>query len=109
MDSNELMKELYDTLKESGWYDKATSYFKEHHELFGEGMLSGGKIASISMSVSYQPESISAMQGIIPSVFISMGHYDTTAYEFIVFDTGIIKSRTWSNGKIIKEEVTNHV
>lgn len=108
MDSNELMKELYDTLKTSGWYDKATSYFKEHPELFGEGMLSGSKIASISMSVSYQPESLSAMQGTIPSVFISMGHFDTTAYEFIVFDTGIVKSRTWNNCKII-EEVTNHV
>lgn len=109
MDSNELMKELYDILNESGWYDKATSYFKEHPELFGEGMLSGNKIASISMSVSYQSESLSTMQGMIPSVFISMGHYDTTAYEFIVFDTGIIKSRTWNDGKIIKEEVTNHV
>ena len=108
MDNNELMKELYDTLKESGWYDKATSYFKEHPELFGDGMLSGSKIASISMSVSYQPESLSAMQGMIPSVFISMGHFDTTAYEFIVFDTGITKSRTWNDNKIIKE-VTNHV
>lgn len=108
MDNNELMKELYDILKESGWYDKATSYFKEHPELFGEGMLSGNKIASISMSVSYQPESPSTMSDMIPSVFISMGHFDTTAYEFIVFDTGIIKSRTWNDGKIIKE-VTNHV
>lgn len=109
MDNNELMKELYGTLKESGWYDKATSYFKEHPELFGEGLLSGSKIASISMSISYQTESLSAMQGMIPSVFISMGHFDTTAYEFIVFDTGITKSRTWNDGKIIKEEITNHV
>lgn len=108
MDSNELMKELYDTLKESGWYDKATSYFKEHNELFGEGLLSGNKIASINMSVSYQPDSLSAMSDMIPSVFISMGHYDTTAYEFIVFDTGIIKSRTWNDGNMIKE-VTNNV
>lgn len=108
MDNNELMKELYDTLKESGWYDKATSYFKEHNELFDEGMLSGSKIASINMAVSYQSESLSAMSGMVPSVFISMGHYGATAYEFIVFDTGIIKSRTWNNGKIIKE-VTNHV
>lgn len=108
MDSNELMKELYDTLKESGWYDKATSYFKEHNELFGEGLLSGNKIASINMSVSYQPDSLSAMSDMIPSVFISMGHCDTTAYEFIVFDTGIIKSRTWNDGKMIKE-VTNNV
>ena len=102
------MKELYDTLKESGWYDKATSYFKEHNELFGEGLLSGNKIASINMSVSYQPDSLSAMSDMIPSVFISMGHYDTTAYEFIVFDTGIIKSRTWNDGDMIKE-VTNNV
>lgn len=109
MDSNELMKELYYTLKESGWYDKATSYFKEHPELFGEGMLSGSMIASISMSVSYQPESLSDMSDMLSNVFIYMGHYDTTAYEFIVFDTGIIKSRTWNDGKIIKEEVTNHV
>ena len=109
MDSNELMKELYDILKESGWYDKATSYFKEHPELFWEGMLNDSKIASINMSVSYQPESLSAMQGMIPSVFISMGHFDTTAYEFIVFGTGITTSRTWNDGKIIKEEVTNHV
>ena len=108
MDSNELMKELYDTLKESGWYDKATSYFKEHNELFGEGLLSGNKIASINMSVSYQPDSLSAMSVMIPSVFISMGHCDTTAYEFIVFDTGIIKSRTWNDGNMIKE-VTNNV
>lgn len=108
MDNNELMKELYDTLKESGWYGKATNYFKEHPELFGECMLSGNKIANISMSVSYLSESLSAMQDMIPSVFISMGHYDTTAYEFNVFDTGIIISRTWNDNKIIKE-VTNHV
>lgn len=108
MDNNELMKELYAILKESGWYDKATSYFKEHPELFCDGLISGGKIASISMSVSYQPESLSAMQGMIPSVFISMGNCIATGYEFIVFDTGITTSRTWNDGKIIKE-VTNHV
>lgn len=108
MDNNELMKELYDTLKESGWYDKATSYFKEHPELFGEGMLSGSELASISMSVSYQPESLSAMQGMIPSVFISMGHYGTTMYEYNVYDDNEVRLRTWNNGKIIKE-VTNHV
>ena len=108
MDNNELMKELYDTLKESGWYDKATSYFKEHHELFSKGMLSGSELASISMSVSYRSESLSAISGMMPSVFISMGHFDATVYEYIVFDTGIIMSRTWNNGKMIKE-VTNHV
>lgn len=108
MDSNELMKELYDTLKESGWYDKATSYFKEHPELFGEGMLSGSMIASISMSVSYQPESFSAMQCIIPNVFISTGNFNSTMYEYNVYDDNIVRLRTWNDGKIIKE-VTNHV
>ena len=108
MDNNELMKELYDTLKESGWYDKATNYFKEHHELFGEGMLSGSMLASISMSVSYQPESLSDMSGMIPSVFISMGHYYTTMYEYNVYDNNTVRLRTWNGGEIIKE-VTNHV
>ena len=108
MDNNELMKELYDTLKESGWYDKATNYFKEHHELFGEGMLSGSMLTSISMSVSYQPESLSDMSGMIPSVFISMGHYYTTMYEYNVYDNNTVRLRTWNGGEIIKE-VTNHV
>lgn len=108
MDNNELMKELYDTLKRSGWYDKATSYFKEHNELFGEGMLSGSMLASISMSVSYQPESLSAMSDMTPSVFISMGHYDTTMYEYNVYDDNTVRLRTWNGGEIIKE-VTNHV
>lgn len=102
------MKELYVTLKESGWYDKATNYFKEHHELFGEGMLSGSMLASISMSVSYQPESLSDMSGMIPSVFISMGHYYTTMYEYNVYDNNTVRLRTWNGGEIIKE-VTNHV
>lgn len=108
MDNNELMKELYDTLKESGWYDKATSYFKEHNELFSESLLSGNKIASINMSVSYQSESLSAMSDMLPSVFISMGNIAATAYDFNIFDTGTIHSRTWNDSKIIKE-VTNHV
>ena len=107
MDKNELMKELYDTLKASGWYDKATSYFKEHNELFGDSMISGNKIASISMSVSYQPESLSDMSDMTPSVFISMGHYDTTMYEYNVYDD-TVRLRTWNGGEIIKE-VTNHV
>lgn len=108
MDSNELMKELYDTLKESGWYDKATSYFKEHPELFSEGLLSGIKLASISMSVSYQPESLSDMSGMIPSVFITMGHFYTTMYDYNVYDDNTVRLRTWNDGEIIKE-VTNHV
>ena len=108
MDKNELMKELYDTLKESGWYDKATSYFKKHNELFGEGMLSDSMLASISMSVSYQPESLSDMSDMTPSVFISMGHYYTTMYEYNVYDNNTVRLRTWNKGKII-EEVTNHV
>ena len=108
MDSNELMKELYDTLKESGWYDKATSYFKEHHELFSEGLMSDSMIASINMSVSYQPESLSDMSDMLPNVFISTGNFNSTMYEYNVYDDNEVRLRTWSNGEIIKE-VTNHV
>ena len=108
MDNNELMKELYDTLKESGWYDKATSYFKEHPELFSEGMLSGSKIASISISVSYQPESLSDMSDMLPSVFISAGNFNSTMYEYNVYDDNTVRLRTWNDGEIIKE-VTSHV
>ena len=108
MDSNELMKELYDILKASGWYDKATSYFKEHHELFSEGLMSGSKIASISMSVSYQPESLSDMSDILPNVFISTGNFNSTMYEYNVYDDNDVRLRTWNDGEIIKE-VTSHV
>ena len=108
MDSNELMKELYDTLKESGWYDKATSYFKEHHELFSEGLMSGSMIASINMSVSYQPESLSDMSDMLPNVFISTGNFNSTMYEYNVYDDNEVRLRTWNDGEIIKE-VTSHV
>ncbi len=108
MDSNELMKELYDTLKESGWYDKATSYFKEHPELFSEGLMSGSMIASISISVSYQPESLSDMSDMLPNVFISTGNFNSTMYEYNVYDDNEVRLRTWNDGKITKE-VTNHV
>ncbi len=108
MDTNELMKELYNTLKESGWYDKATSYFKEHLELFSESLMSGRMIASISMSVSYQPESFSDMSDMTPNVFISTGNVDSTMYEYNVYDDNEVRLRTWNDGEIIKE-VTNHV
>lgn len=108
MDNNELMKELYDILKESGWYDKATSYFKEHPELFSEGLMSGSMIASISMSVSYQPESLSDMSDMLPNVFISTGNFNSTMYEYNVYDDNSVRNRTWNNGEMIKE-VTNHV
>ena len=108
MDSNELMKEVYDTLKASGWLDKATSYFKEHHELFSEGLMSGSKIASINMSVSYQPESLSAITNMKPYVFILTGNCNSTMYEYNVCDDNNVRLRTWNDGKIIKE-VTNHV
>lgn len=102
------MKELYNTLKESGWYDKATSYFKEHHELFSDGLVSGSKIARISMSVSYQPKSLSDMSDMLPNVFISTGSVNSTMYDYIVYDDNEVRLRTWNNGEIIKE-VTNHV
>lgn len=103
MDINELMKELYDTLKESGWYDKATIYFKEHPELFSKGLMSGSMIASIKMSVSYQPKSLSDMSDMLPNVFILTGNVNSIMYEYNVYDTNEVRLRTWNDGEIIKE------
>ena len=61
MDSNELMKELYDTLKASGWYDKATSYFKENKEKNKESIIRGNKIANISIYIKYKKEKLTAI------------------------------------------------
>ena len=108
MDNNELIKDLYKVLKESGWLDKATEYFKEHPELFSEGFMSGCMIASINMSVSYQPESLSDMSDMLPNVFISTGNCNSTMYEYNVYDDNNVRLRTWNDGEIIKE-VTSHV
>lgn len=99
MNSNTLMKELYGAIKTSGWLDTATKYFREHPEKFSDCVYSDGKIANISMSVSYQPGSLSAVTNAEPNVFITIGNINTEAREFNVYNNGSIESRTWFDGK----------
>lgn len=101
--SNVLMKELYDSIKESGWLDKATKYFQEHPEIFKDCIYSNGKIANMSMSISYQPESLSAVANAKPYVFISIGSIDTDKREFNVYSNGTVQSRTWIDNKLVME------
>ena len=105
MNSNELIKDLYKVLKESGWLDKATEYFQEHTERFEDCTYSYGKIANINMSVSYQPESLSAITNMKPNVFISIGHIGTDKREFDVYDNDMVKSRTWIDNNLVTETV----
>ena len=107
MNGIDLMKELYKVIKQSGWLDKATEYFQEHSELFDDCLASDGKIANLNMSVSYQPESLSAIADVNPSVFISIGHVNKKAEEFNVYSTGSIWSRTWADGTMLQEDRVN--
>lgn len=104
MNSNELLKELYNVVKESGWLDKATEYFSEHPERFKDRIYGDGKIANIDMSVSYQPKSLSAVANTKPNVFISIGRISTDEREFNVYDNALIKSRTWIDGNLVIDD-----
>lgn len=101
MNSNELMKDLYKVLKTSGWLDKATEYFQEHTERFEDCVYGDGKIASVNMSVSYQPKSLSAVTNMKPNVLVSIGHISTDKREFNVYDNGMVKSRTWIDNNLV--------
>ena len=107
MNINELIKELYNVLKQSGWLDKATEYFQKHPEKFSNCVSGIGVIANITMSVSYQPESLSAVAYTIPNMFISTGNINDIMYEYNVYDNSIVQSRTWTDGEIITDEKTN--
>lgn len=116
MNSNELMKDLYKILRLSGWLDKATKYFSEHPERFKDCTYGDGKIASVNISVSYQPESLSAVVDVKPNVFISIGSISTDKREFNVYDNGLIKSRTWidnelviNDAKVINDEINKEL
>ena len=107
MNSNELIKELYTVLKESGWLDKATVYMREHPERFDDCIMTKGKISNITMSVSYQTESLSAVATVEPSVFISMGKVTVDEREFNVYSNNIVKSRTYIDNELIVEVKSN--
>ena len=105
MNNNELMKDLYKILRLSGWLDKATKYFQEHPERFSDCSSGCGKIASINMSVSYQPGSLSAVADVKPNVFVSIGRISIDKREFNVYDNDLIKSRTWIDNNLVTETV----
>ena len=102
MNSNKLLKELYKVLKSSGWLDKATSYMREHPERFEDCTHGDGKIANITMSVSYQPKSLSAVASTEPIVFISMGNVTVDEREFNVYND-IASSRTYIDNELVVE------
>ena len=102
MNSNELLKELYKVLKSSGWLDKATAYMREHPERFHDCITTDGKIANITMSVSYQPKSLSAVASTKPFVFISMGKVTVDEREFNVCND-IASSRTYIDNELVVE------
>ena len=103
MNSNELMLDLLKTIKESGWLDRAHEFYHNHPEYFHPAKYDGF-ISSLSLSVSYQPESLSAVADVVPSVYVSMGGtIHETAREIIQFRSGGIKSRVWIDGKLVVE------
>lgn len=107
MSNNELLKELYELIKTSGWLDKVTDYMRERPEMFSDCVNSDGKIANIIMSVSYQPKSLSAVATVKPNVFISVGSVNSVMDEYNLYDNNIVKSRTWIDGEIVKEDKSN--
>ena len=102
MNSNELLKELYKVIKTSGWLDKATVYMREHPERFNDCITSDGKIANITMSVSYQPESLSAVANVNPLVFISMGKVTVDERELNIYND-IASSCTYIDNELVVE------
>lgn len=102
MNSNELLKELYKVIKTSGWLDKATVYMREHPERFNNCITSDGKIANINMSISYQPESLSAVAKAEPLVFISIGNVTVDARELNICND-IASSCTYIDNELVVE------
>lgn len=69
MNINELCLELNKVLHASGWLDKATEFFQNHPELYSKSA-SNGHIASLTMALSFQPDSLSGVKHAKPVVMI---------------------------------------
>lgn len=107
MNSNELLKELYNVLKTSCWLDKATVYMREHPERFEDCVTMKGKISNIIMSVSYQTESLSAVATVKPNVFISIGNVTIDEREFNVYSNNTVHSCTYIDNELVVEVKSN--
>ena len=58
----------------------------------------------LGLSVSYQPESLSAVADVVPSLYVGMGGtICETAREIIQYKTGCLLSRVWIDGKTVSE------
>lgn len=102
MNSNELMEDLLRTLKNSGWLDKANEFYQNHPEYFKDAYYSG-YIASLRLSVSYQPKALADVAEVKPCVFISMDYGKDMSREYMAFTTGNVVSRNWIGGDIVSE------
>ena len=103
MNSNDLMIDLLSTLEKSGWLDKANEFYRNHPEYFHPAKYNGF-ISHLSLSVSYQPESLSAIADVVPSLYVGMGGtIRETAREIIQYKTGCLLSRVWIDGKTVVE------
>lgn len=103
MNSNELMQDLHKVLKESGWLDRANEFYQNHPEYFKSAHYSG-YIASLHLSVSYQPESLAEVATVIPCIFISMEDSNGISRELNQYKhTGRKYSRIWIDGNVASE------
>lgn len=103
MNGPDILKELTTVLKESGWLDKATEYMREHPERYTSCQSYDGLIASVTLSVSYQPKNLQDVQNVNPVLFTTVGNIDTIMNEYNEYDTGNVRSRTWSNNEVVAE------
>ena len=103
MNSNELMKDLHKVLKESGWLDKANEFYHNHPEYFKLAIYSG-YIASLSLSVSYQPKTLTDVTEIKPCIFISMDDNKGMSRDFNEYShSGRKYSRVCIDGNVVSE------
>jgi len=102
MNGPDLLKELTTVLKESGWLDKATEYMREHPERFTPTSR-GGLISSVTLSVSYQPNSLREIQNTQPILFTTVGNTVSIMNGYNEYDTGSTREYTWSNNEYVTE------
>lgn len=103
MNGPDLLKELTAVLKESGWLDKATEYMREHPERYTWCKSYNGLIASVHLSVSYQPKGLQDVQNVEPILFTNLGSIDTIMNGYNEYNTGSTCMYTWINGEEITE------
>ena len=103
MNSNELMEDLLRTIKDSGWLDKANKFYQNHPEYFSPSTYNGF-IANLTMSVSYQPDTLSNVVTAKPCIFISMDDDKDILRELNEYSSSGRKySRVWIGGDIVSE------